>query len=144
MAWHGPAGGNQTALSGSAPRLLVHAAQHAIVEVIEEFVGADSSNGHYFNNSVAEVFVEEEAQVKHGYVQVRRTPRTGACAAGTLLLGVYRYTVVGTLLAMVHDAAGRSRRSLSHSIMLSCTCMPALPPDIFWLCVYCIACGGAA
>lgn len=64
-------GGSSDALSASAPRLLVAAGTHALCEVVEEFVGTEDANGHYLSNSVTELFLEEEANVKHGYVQVR-------------------------------------------------------------------------
>mmetsp|Transcript_19381 Transcript_19381/g.41937 ORF Transcript_19381/g.41937 Transcript_19381/m.41937 type:complete len:485 (+) Transcript_19381:93-1547(+) len=62
-------GGSQEERHASAPRLLVHAGAHSAVEVVEEFVGAPGSSGHYFTCGIAEVYLEESAQVKHGYVQ---------------------------------------------------------------------------
>lgn len=60
--------GGSNAYSTSAPRLLVHAAPHSAVEIIEEYMAADAS-GLYFSCGVAELFLDEHSQVKHGYVE---------------------------------------------------------------------------
>lgn len=57
-----------------APRLLVHAAAGAVLEVIEEYVALGSNSagageGQYFTCAVAEVDLEEDASVQHGYIQ---------------------------------------------------------------------------
>ncbi|EFJ51036.1 iron-sulfur cluster assembly protein [Volvox carteri f. nagariensis] len=67
--------------NANAPRLLVHAGVGSLVEVVEEYVGledsttasaaasASSDHGHYLTVSMAELFLEPAAEVKHSYVQ---------------------------------------------------------------------------
>jgi hypothetical protein len=61
------AGGEGRALSASAPRLLIALSKGAQVEVIEEFVSA--TGGEHAVFAVAEVVLDTEAMLKHGYVQ---------------------------------------------------------------------------
>ena len=64
----GAAGG---ALAASAPRLLVALGRDADAEVLEEYVSADSAGGAGRTAvfSVAEALLEEDARLRHGYVE---------------------------------------------------------------------------
>ena len=42
-----------------------------MVEVVEEWVGAEGSSGHSLVCCVSELVLDKDAVVKHGYVQVR-------------------------------------------------------------------------
>lgn len=53
----------------SSPRLLVVAEEGAKVEVVEEHVGQQDGQGHYFSNSVAEFVLDQKANVTHCFVE---------------------------------------------------------------------------
>lgn len=71
--------------AANAPRLLVHAGKGSVAEVVEEFAPAAASAAPaastsgtaaapaqpYFTCAVGEFFLEEGAELKHSYVQVR-------------------------------------------------------------------------
>ena len=53
--------------AASAPRLLLHAGPGAAVELVEEYASADGAaavGGQYFTCDVAELFLEDRAQVR--------------------------------------------------------------------------------
>ena len=49
----------------SSPRLLLRLEENASLEVVEEFVGSEQQ-AKYFTNAVAEVHLDEGAQLNHG------------------------------------------------------------------------------
>lgn len=51
----------------TSPRVLVVVEKGGEVEIVEEFAGL--GDGSYFTNTVIEVFLEEDAKLKHGYIQ---------------------------------------------------------------------------
>lgn len=55
--------GGSTARTSAAPRLLLHAGANAVIEVVEEYVSAVSDAGQYFTCGVAELFLEDNAEV---------------------------------------------------------------------------------
>ncbi len=59
----------------SQPRVLVVAESNSQVTLIEEYISSSQNEGVYFNNSVTEIWVNENAQVSHN-----RIVREGAAA----------------------------------------------------------------
>ncbi|GIL47358.1 hypothetical protein Vafri_4195 [Volvox africanus] len=69
-------GADGAAAPANAPRMLVHAGAGSLAEVVEEYVSLAGSSSaistdsaRYLTVSVAEVFLEPDAEVKHSYVQ---------------------------------------------------------------------------
>jgi len=68
-------GGPGASTSTSAPRLLVHAGAGSSASLVEEhaplaaLTGSAAQGGSYLTLAVAELFLEQDAQVSHGYVE---------------------------------------------------------------------------
>ena len=61
----GASGNDPLHRDASAPRVLVHAGSHSVVEVVEEYGAAEpGGGGNYFSCGITEILLEEHAEVR--------------------------------------------------------------------------------